>query len=61
MKKSGKILHRENGLSEDCFHEIENVIVKNTPSKSYNSNEKKGKIIPFENYSNNPSILLKKI
>lgn len=61
MKKSGTILHRENGLSDDCFHEIENVIVKNTPSKSNNSNEKKGKIIPFENYNNNPSILFKKI
>ena len=61
MEKSGKILHRENGITDDCFDEIENIIVKNTPSKSHNSNEKKGKIIPFINYKNNLSIFFKKI
>lgn len=61
MEKSGKILHRENGISDDCFFELENVINKNTQTIAAASNEKTGKIIPFENYKNNLSILFKKI
>ena len=61
MEKSGKILHRENGISDDCFHELENIIIKSTLSVVASSEEKKGKIIPFENYKNNLSILFKKI
>ena len=61
MEKNGKILHRENGLSDDCFYELENVIVKNIQTNTAVQSEKKGKIIPFENYKNNLSILFKKI
>jgi uncharacterized protein YjiK len=61
MEKSGRILHRENGLSEDCFYELENVIIKNIQTNAALVSEKKGKIIPFENYKNNLSILFKKI
>ena len=61
MEKSGKILHRENGISDDCFHELENIIIKNTQTIGPILLEKKGKIIPIENYKNNLSILFKKI
>ena len=61
MEKSGKILHRENGISEDCFHELENIIIKNTQTIAPIPLEKKGKIIPIENYKNNLSVLFKKI
>jgi len=61
MEKSGKILHRENGISDDCFHELENIIIKNSQPLVPMTFEKKGKIIPFENYKNNLSILFKKI
>ena len=61
MEKSGKILHRLNGISDDCFHELDNIITKNIQTLAPISFEKKGKIIPIENYKNNLSILFKKI
>jgi hypothetical protein len=61
MEKSGKILQRENGISDDCFHELENIIIKNIQPILPIPCEKKDKIIPFENYKNNLSILFKKI
>ena len=61
MEKSGKILHRQNGFSDDCFHELENIIIKNNQSLNHENTLKKGKIIPIENYKNNLSILFKKI
>lgn len=58
MEKSGKILHRENGLSDTCFENLENCIIKNTAQENASQ---KGKIIPIDSYKNNLSFLLKKI
>ena len=59
MEKTGKILHRENGLSDECFFNLENIINKNAHPESNKANL--GKVIPFENYKNNLSLLFKKI